>query len=305
MTSISCHKVFTLITNKNLIVYKQKYYLPTTDGSHGISTGQDPYAEHDPFGDQDPFADHDPFPMELDQEEDHEVYDLGEDLVDDGLGEPLDDVFDDNSDIGDPGDPGSESEIEEFEDVDDYLTILQYLSKEWLKVELTHRVSQVASQQFWELGKAWFARLFAAKKIQKIVKNVPTFVHLRRQFNKNYVPPVKMDFGYIDKDTGELKVVEDSAITPKTEFPSTRYQKMWEIGHVKVTLLELGVRHLRYSSTSPCCKQMSKTKKNDCECPRMSSRSPIFIPIDKFLFYSYLTITNNPKKEAPKSKLAS
>ena len=175
------------------------------------------------------------------------------------LGEGDDDDVEPFNDIGDGDGNGNgpnffahDEDYFEFEEVDDYLTILKFLSKEWIKVEIEHRVSHVASEAFWELGKKWFNRLFNAKKAQKITKKTPSFVHIRRQLHLDYVPPVRMDLGYLDTETGEVVIVEDSPITPKKEFPSPRFQKMWEIGHVKVKIFSTIEYGIVYCS-KVCC----------------------------------------------------
>lgn len=54
---------------------------------------------------------------------------------------------------GDPDDEDPEINPGEFVETDDYDTILKFLSKEWLKTELNHRVSKTAANAFWNLGK--------------------------------------------------------------------------------------------------------------------------------------------------------
>ena len=139
-------------------------------------------------------------------------------------------------DGGDPGSDGNESS--DFEEGDDYFSILKYLSQEWLKVELNHRVSHVASEAFWSLGKSWVNKLFMTKTAQGITRKTPSFIHIRRQLHKNNVPRIHMEIGYLKKDSGDLIVVEDTLITPKRQYPPHEYQKMWEIAHVKVTLIK-------------------------------------------------------------------
>ena len=235
------------------------------DGGHGVEHPGDeilhdedadeyPLGEIDiDFGDgedQEEDDDRDPFydASETHEEEDP-FYDTGEaSEYEDDDREPFfdppgeapedgDDARDPFSDTGeDPGDddPGDAEEIDE---VDDYFTLLKYLSKEWVTVELDHRVSKVASEAFWDLGKRWFHRLFNTKKIQRISRKTPSFTHLRKQLYKDYVPPIRMDIAYMDKETGELTIVEDTPTTPKKQFPSNRFKKMWEIAHVKVTFV--------------------------------------------------------------------
>ena len=143
-----------------------------------------------------------------------------------------DDRYPDDDDDGDDGDDDIGIELDEM---DDYSTILKHFTKEWLQIELDHRVSKAASAAFWNLGKQWFHRLFTIKNLQRIGRKTPGFSHLRKQLYLDYVPPIRMDLGYLDKDTGNLIIVEDTQITPQKQFPRLRYQKLFEIGHVKVT----------------------------------------------------------------------
>ena len=142
------------------------------------------------------------------------------------------DIFDDILVDGDE----SESEIEEFEEVDDYDSILHFLSKEWLTTEVHHRVSKTASDAFWALAKKWFHKLFTVKKIQKVTRKTPDFVHIRRRLYLDYVPPIKMDLGYRNKEIGEISVLENTLVTPKSQFPRHQFDKIFEIGHVEVII---------------------------------------------------------------------
>lgn len=132
-----------------------------------------------------------------------------------------------DSDPEDPDDNG-------FEEIDDYDTILKHLSKKWLEVERTHNVSKTCSDAFWELGKEWFHKLFTTKANQNVRRKTPSFVHIRRRLYDDHVPPVKMQIAYKHKDSGELTVLEDSLVTPKSKFPAHEYHKMWEIAHIEV-----------------------------------------------------------------------
>ena len=169
------------------------------------------------------------------------VVPVGDIDVDDDPVDNRPDNVEEDMDPDDPDDyPDSEGEEEEEEDdiaheeVDDYFKILKYMSKEWLKIEVDHRVSKVASEAFWALSKTWFPKLFDTKKAQGISRKTPSFIHIRRQMHKDCVPPIHMDIAYQDKDTGEVTIVEDTPITPKKQYPSPRFQKMWEIAYVKV-----------------------------------------------------------------------
>ena len=112
------------------------------------------------------------------------------------LGRYHDIIEDEERDDDDPGDDGSN---DEFEEMDDYSTILKHLTKEWLQIELDHRVSKAASAAFWDLGKQWFHRLFTIKKLQRIGRKTPGFTHMRKQLYQDYVPPIRMDIGFFGK----------------------------------------------------------------------------------------------------------
>lgn len=143
-------------------------------------------------------------------------------------------LFDANLDDGEDDGLSEESEDEEFIEMDDYKTILDFLSKEWIKIELTHQVSKVASNAFWSMAKNWFPRLFHAKEMQNIHRKTPNFAHIRRKMYKENVPPIHLEFCFKHKESGVLTIVKDSSITPKTRFPPNEYQKLWEVAYVKV-----------------------------------------------------------------------
>lgn len=139
-----------------------------------------------------------------------------------------------NFDENEAEESGMEDEMEDIINADDYETIYKHLSKEWLEVEINHRVSKVATNAFWDLAMEWFHRMFVAKKEQNVRKKTPKFPHIRRLLHKDYVPPIKMSFGYKDKESGDMTIVEDSLITPKGRFPANQFDKMYEISHVEV-----------------------------------------------------------------------
>lgn len=146
------------------------------------------------------------------------------------------DIEHDNAEGRDPDDDDPESDGDmEHEQVNDYFDILKYLSKEWLELEVNHRVSKVASEAMWDLAKTWFPKLFEMKNVQGISRKTPSFGHIRKQLYLESVPPIHMELAYLEKETGDITIVEDTPVTPKGQYPSHRYQKMWEISHVKVT----------------------------------------------------------------------
>ena len=175
-------------------------------------------------------------------EEDHlDNVDIADHIAEAAIGVGLD-VFnlgmDDHNSESDEDEDDHPSE-HEFQEVDDYLTLFNYLSKEWLKVEVNHHVSKVASEAFWNLGKKWFHHLFRTKEIQGVLRKTPTFVHIRRQFYKKYVPPVQMDVAYQNKENGELTILEGTEVIPRNRFPASQFHKLWEIGHVEVKTDEM------------------------------------------------------------------
>ena len=189
--------------------------------------------------DEDPFYDASDEDFERDEEHDDDEQEVdvpepqdrrGDDPDSDGVEDPAGHEADPGHGESDP-----ESSDEEFQEVDDYETILKYLTKEWLKIELEHKVSKIASEAFWKLGKKWFHRLSNAKSAQNILRKTPCFTHNRRKLYNDYVPTIHMEFGYADKETGDITIVEDSDITPVGRFPRHRFRKLWEISHVEVT----------------------------------------------------------------------
>ena len=233
---------------------------------------EDPFVPDDDVMNEDPFLDDDDDVMDEDpaviSDEDYlwanEVHNSeGGDPGDDGPdgnetgggGSKGDDPDGDNPEGDDPDgddpegddpegdDPGDEP-FENEEVDDDYFNILKYLSKEWLTIELDHRVSKVASEAMWDLAKTWFHKLFTVKAAQGVGRKTPSFIHTRRMLYKDYVPTVRMELGYLDKQSGDLTIVEDTPITPKSRFPSHRYQKLWEIAHVKVTSFTFKIMYL-------------------------------------------------------------
>lgn len=126
-----------------------------------------------------------------------------------------------------------------FEDgADDYTEILDHLSKQWLDIELTHQVSKVATDQFWNCAKKWFHPMFLAKNREHETRKTPSFTHKRRKMYTEYVPQIHMEMGYENKTTGEVTIVKDTK-TPKSRFPPNLYTKLWEHAHVKVIFFNI------------------------------------------------------------------
>ena len=176
-----------------------------------------------------------------DESMDYDGLDLGNEPIPDDDAELMDDAPEDEPpyDEEDFVDDIWNSDVSDDDEPDDYDTILKYLSKQWLEIELHHRVSKTASDAFWSLAKEWFHKLFVAKSAQTITRKTPFFVHIRRRLYKNYVPPVYLNFGFRNKENGDIVTVENALVAPKSGFPSHQFEKLWEIGHVQVLILPL------------------------------------------------------------------
>ena len=109
------------------------------------------------------------------------------------------------------------------------MVILSKLAKEWIQVEINHKVSKQASDCFWNLGNKMFHNLYQARGDSG--KKIPQFSSLRNKLNKT-VPRVNMDVGYTSKTTGEITVVEDVDTIPVSKFPTNEYKKIYEIASV-------------------------------------------------------------------------
>ena len=116
----------------------------------------------------------------------------------------------------------------------EYKDALENLAKKWLYVQLTNDVSAAATNSFWKLALSSFPQLLAAKEESNVNKNVPGYIHLRRQLY-NDCPPVHMKYAYQNKGTGEIVVVS-SVNCPARNFPKTQFIKLYEEAHIKVIL---------------------------------------------------------------------
>lgn len=99
-------------------------------------------------------------------------------------------------------------------------------------------MSKTASNQYFELGKKYFSKLFKAKNDEGITRRTPKFVHLRRQLEKTKVPKISMEIKYRNKETGEVTTLEDVESTPTSGFPPDKYEKLYEKASVEVIYLD-------------------------------------------------------------------
>ena len=137
---------------------------------------------------------------------------------------------------------GEEEEVEEEEvdvdtvDKDSFSYILNQFSEEWIVNETDHNVSKRASSAFWSSATKWMIPLSSAFMKEK-KKKFPQLPNIRKKLVKQNVPPVSMDTGYVHKETGKLTVVSGSDRTPTLNFPRNQYEKVFEIGSVKVLII--------------------------------------------------------------------
>ena len=103
-------------------------------------------------------------------------------------------------------------------DVEDYDSILKQLKSKWILVEIDHSVSKSASELFWKLALHYFPKLHSC--IGK--KKTPQFKTIRRHMYNNLVPPIQLEIGYKDRNSGEVTIVKDT-ITPIKRFSPAKY----------------------------------------------------------------------------------
>ena len=111
--------------------------------------------------------------------------------------------------------------------------MLSDLSKKWLSLEIDHRCSKTASDQFWKLAKEAFPKLYRAKVNDNVYQDIPQFTSQRRRLYNNHVPPVKLEIGYENKGTKERVVVKGSK-TPVSRFNPREFDKLYEVATVEV-----------------------------------------------------------------------
>ena len=111
-----------------------------------------------------------------------------------------------------------------------------------MSLEIKHRCSKRASDDFWALAKEAFPKLHRAKIDAGVYREIPLFTSLRRKLYKNKVPPVKLEIGYLNKTTKERVTVEGQK-TPVSRFNPNEYEKLYEVATVEVMLCP--TRHLK------------------------------------------------------------
>ena len=111
--------------------------------------------------------------------------------------------------------------------------MLESLSKKWQLIQLTHNVSAAATNSFWQFGLSLFPGLVAAKEMSGTNKNVPGFIHLRRELQQDMCPPIYMTFAYLNRITKNVEIIKCNK-APIRKFPKSQYIKLYEEAHIKV-----------------------------------------------------------------------
>ena len=123
-------------------------------------------------------------------------------------------------------DSESVSEVEyEFEEKETWVT---KLAKEWMLLELTHRVSKTATDAFWKLATTTFTQKLGIAKVPKI----PTFRTLRTHIQRTMLPKITITTCYKDEN-GELQQ-DVQETTRVSKFPAKHFEKQYRIASVKV-----------------------------------------------------------------------
>ena len=131
-----------------------------------------------------------------------------------------------------PGDPSSGGESEE--EADDFKSVLDYFSKQWLQIHLTHNVSLAASNAFWKLSFNSIAYIFDLKAAEGIRKKIPQFLQFRKNIYKDLSPEVKMTFVFLNKNDGSIIKVQENHTPLKMIQRDPQYKKLYEEAHIEV-----------------------------------------------------------------------
>ena len=116
----------------------------------------------------------------------------------------------------------------------DYQDILRDLSKQWLLIEINHRVSKEATNDFWSVANKMFHAMYVAKG--DFGRKVPQFPVLRERLYDNNTPRVHMDIAYQSKEDDGITVVRDVTSAPSSRFPPSTHRKLFEIASVDVRI---------------------------------------------------------------------
>ena len=125
------------------------------------------------------------------------------------------------------------SETTDSEDAEDehYDSIFEKLKSDWMLIEIDHKVSKTATDLFWDAALKYFPKLKSAPGNKRTQK----FKSIRRKTREETIPTITFQFGYENRETGEIEVVNQDT-TPIKQFPPSMYEKKYEIGTIKVII---------------------------------------------------------------------
>ena len=144
----------------------------------------------------------------------------------------------DSSDDSSSSDSDSVIVVEDDEEDEDFNVMLDKFSNKWLAAESDHTVSKTAVEAFWKLAFEHIPKMMKMKERQGYSAKIPQFQQIRRKMNDKLVPDVELQIGYRNKSTEEVTEIK-SKVTPKSRFPTSDYEKVYEIASVKVRKLIL------------------------------------------------------------------
>lgn len=127
---------------------------------------------------------------------------------------------------------GDNDDSDDYED--NYKDVLNSLSRQWMKTQLTHKVSAKASNTFWDLTLTYVPKLLNFKEREGHFKNIPKFINQRRKLTKQYCPDVQMEFAFRNRLDGSI-IKHRGATSPLKEFQQNpNYMKLYEVASIKV-----------------------------------------------------------------------
>lgn len=116
-----------------------------------------------------------------------------------------------------------------------YAELLDDLAKKWISLEMKHEVSKSASNDFWSLSKKAFPKLYEARIDQMVYRDIPDFPYQRNKLQKDNVPPISIETGFLNKENEEVIVVESEKSPSK--FNTPQYTKLYEVATIKVCII--------------------------------------------------------------------
>ena len=119
------------------------------------------------------------------------------------------------------------------ESEDEYWNQLNELAKQWLLLELHHKVSKTAVDAFWRLAIHLIPKLIESKKLHSITRKIPQFQQLRRKMFQHNLPKLDLELSYRNNSTGEVSNFVSPNI-PSKQFPKNEFTPLLEVITLKV-----------------------------------------------------------------------